>query len=290
MSSDNGLMGAAAYRKPGVPYYLTQGAEIVAPTIRAPIQLKSADEGGEAILTCGGLSAGVPGPYTGSISLQPGPSSSGTAKAGLTVRSGTVGTIVEIGANAEGPNSLFIAGASGVSQVYDETYNQPVSLQPITKTTTNPNLTPANPEEILRSGQAGVAAAIAAPGTIFNVFTVPRTGAYMVQTQISIGNAGATNTVVIPSTLVGGVPIWKSIALGLQEFGTVIPVPYAGFEVIGGDFYADQAFAGNSLVTKTYTSVAILSAATSYAIVLNAEAGWNIGSGGQIKTELIAMC
>ena len=290
MSSDNGLMGAAAFRKPGVPYYAeSQNPVIRQPTLVSPVALQNPAATSTGFLTVGSAAEGV---YEGAISIQPGPNSLNPTgnQVGITVRASTLGVNVEIGDNAQSDNFLYIAGPSGVAQVYDEKYNQPVSLQAITKTTTNPNLTPANPEEILRSGQAGVAAAIAAPGTIFNVFTVPRTGAYMVQTQISIGNAGATNTVVIPSTLVGGVPIWKSIAIGLQEFGTVIPVPYAGFEVIGGDFYADQALAASSLVTKTYTSVAILDSTTSYAIVLNAEAGWNIGDGGQIKTELIAMC
>jgi hypothetical protein len=169
-------------------------------------------------------------------------------------------------------------------------YNQPVALVPITQVQTAPLLTPTNPEEVLRGGQAAIAAAIATPGSQFNIFTVPRTGAYMIQTQISIGNTGVGNTVVIPSTLVGGVPIWSSVSLGFQIQGTATTVPYASFEVIGGDFYGDQAFANSSLITKTYTSVAFLTAATNYAVILNCAAGWNIGSGGQIKTELIAMC
>jgi hypothetical protein len=288
--STNGLLGAAAFRKVDVPYYLQEGAELVAPTIRAPIQLKSPDENGEAVLQVGGFTGGVAGPYTGALFLEPGPSSAGTAKAGIAIRSGAAGTIVEVGANAEGPNTLGIAGASGVAQVYDEIYNQPVQLQPITKVQSAPLLVPANPEEILRGTQAAIAAAIATPGSQFNVFAVPRSGAYMIQTEVSVGNATAVNTVAIPSTLVGGVPIWKSISLGFQIQGTVTAIPYANVEVIGGEFYADQAFAGNSNITKTITSVAILQAGTNYAVTLNAETGWNIGDGGQIKTELIAMC
>jgi hypothetical protein len=290
MSSNNGLMGAAAFRKPGVPYYLQEGAEIVAPTLVSPLQLKSADEGGEAVVAVGGLAAGVAGPYTGAIFLEPGPSSAGAAAAGLAIRSGAGRTIVEVGADAESSALLYIAGPSGVGQVYDEVYNQPVALQPITKVQTAPLLTPANPEEILRATQPAIAAAIATPGSQFNIFAVPRSGAYMVQTEIAIGNATAVNTVAIPSTLVGGVPIWKSISLGFQVQGTVTAVPYASFEVIGGDYYGDQAFAANGIITKTFTSVAILQAGVNYAVTLNAEAGWNIGDGGQIKTELIAMC
>lgn len=290
MSSNNGLMGAAAFRKPGVPYYLQEGAEIVAPTLVSPLQLKSADEGGEAVVAVGGLAAGVAGPYTGAIFLEPGPSSAGGAAAGIAIRSGVGRTIVEVGADAESSALLYIAGPSGVGQVYDEVYNQPVALQPITKVQTAPLLTPANPEEILRATQPAIAAAIATPGSQFNVFAVPRSGAYMVQTEIAIGNATAVNTVIIPSTLVGGVPIWKSISLGFQIQGTVTAVPYASFEVIGGDYYGDQAFSANGLITKTFTSVVILQAGVNYAVSLNAETGWNIGDAGQIKTELIAMC
>jgi hypothetical protein len=261
----------------------------VAPTIRAPIQLKSPDENGEAVLQVGGFTGGVAGPYTGALFLEPGPSSAGTAKAGIAIRSGAAGTIVEVGANAEGPNTLGIAGASGVGQVYDEIYNQPVSLQAITKQQIAPLIEPANPEEVLRGGQAAIAAAIATPGSQTNFFQVPRTGAYMVQTEIAVGNAGVPNTVVIPSTLVAGVPIWKSISLAFAVQGGP-SVPYASFEVIGGDFYGDQAFASNSFITKTFTSVAILTAGVQYYVALNCEAGWNIGDGGQIKTELIAMC
>jgi hypothetical protein len=111
----------------------------------------------------------------------------------------------------------------------------------------------------------------------------------MVQTEIAVGNAGVPNTVVIPSTLVAGVPIWKSISLSFGVQGGP-PVPYASFEVLGGDFFGDQAFASQSFITKTFTSVAILTAGVQYVVTLNCEPGWNIGDGGQIKTELVAMC
>lgn len=290
MSSDNGLMGASAFRKPGVPYYLTQGADIVSPTLVAPVHLKSADGRGEPVIDVGGFVAGAAGPYTGAIFLEPSASSAGNAKAGLAIRSGATQTIVEVGSDAEDAALLYVAGPDGVAQVYDEKYNQVVSLTPIDMIQVNPNLTPSNPEEVLRAGQAAVAAAIATPGSQFNIFQVPRSGAYMIQTEIFIGNAGASNTVVIPSTIVGGVPIWKSVALSFSVQGTVNPVPYASFEIIGGDFYGDQAFAASSGISKTFTTLALLTAGVNYAVTLNAGSGWNIGDGGQIKTELIAMC
>lgn len=286
-ASDNNL-----YLRAGQPLVVPSGSTLI-----SAVNLKAADLSTTGAIFVNGDAAGA---YKGAIDIQPGiNATSAQAGNGITIRTtagaapGSAATTVEIGANAQGPNHLYIAGTNNggeVGEVYDDVYNQPVSLQPMTMVQTNPNLTPANPEEVLRSGQAGIAAAIAAPGTLFNVFQVPRSGAYMVQTEIAIGNAGPANTVVIPSTVVGGVPIWKSISLGFQVQGTVTPVPYAGFEIIGGDFYGDQAFAASSLITKTFTSLAILQAGVNYAIVLNAEAGWNIGDGGQIKTELVAMC
>lgn len=293
MANKNGLCAPEAYAAPNNPYYAS--SQLRSPTLVSPITLQAAAAEGTlavpAEIYVDGTNA-ISAAYVGAVNITPGGNAaSATPGAGITVRTAAgPSTIVEVGANAQGPNLLYIAGASGVGQVYDEVYNQPVSLQPLTMVSTNANLTPANPEECLRSAQAGVAAAAAAPGTIFNVFRVPRSGAYTIQTEIAMGNAGPTNTVVIPSTVVGGVPIWKSISLSFQVQGTVIPVPYASFEVLGGDFYGEQAFAASSLVSKTFSSVAILTAGVNYAVVLNAPAGWNIGDAGQIKTELIAMC
>jgi len=293
MANKNGLALPQAYAAPSKPFYAEAGenAVIVSPTLQSAIKLAADPVNGaldiNGAIYVDGADAGA---YAGAINIVPGSTAGGVA-AGITIREAAgPSTIVEIGANAQSNNLLYIAGASGVGQVYDEVYNQPVALVPITQVQTAPLLTPANPEEVLRGGQAAIAAAIATPGSQFNIFTVPRTGAYMVQTQIGVGNNVPTNSVVIPSTLVGGVPIWSSLSLGFQIQGTATAVPYASFEVIGGDFYGDEAFAGNSQLTKTYTSVAFLTAATNYAVTLNCAAGWNIGTAGQIKVELIAMC
>ena len=293
MANKNGLALPQAYAAPSKPFYVEAGenAVIVSPTLQSAIKLAADPVNGaldiNGAIYVDGADAGA---YAGAINIVPGSTAGGVA-AGITIREAAgPSTIVEIGANAQSNNLLYIAGASGVGQVYDEVYNQPVALVPITQVQTAPLLTPANPEEVLRGGQAAIAAAIATPGSQFNIFTVPRTGAYMVQTQIGVGNNVPTNSVVIPSTLVGGVPIWSSLSLGFQIQGTATAVPYASFEVIGGDFYGDEAFAGNSQLTKTYTSVAFLTAATNYAVTLNCAAGWNIGTAGQIKVELIAMC
>jgi hypothetical protein len=274
-----------------VSYYLTTGANqvITQPTLISPIALENSDKSSIGYITVGTEAEGV---YEGAVSIQPGPNSLNPVgnQVGLTIRATTLGVNVEVGDNAQTDNLLYIAGPSGVGQVYDEVYNQPVSLQPLTQVQIAPLLTPANPEEVLRGGQAAIAAAIATPGSQLNIFKVPRTGAYMIQTEITVGNNVPTNSVVIPSTLVGGVPIWSSISLGFQIQGTVTSVPYASFEVLGGDFYGDQAFAGNSIITKTFTSLAILTAGVNYAVTLNCAAGWDIGTAGQIKTELVAMC
>jgi hypothetical protein len=282
--SDNNL-----YLRAGQPVVLPSGS-----TLTSAVNLKAADGSSTATLNVQGLADPV---YQGAINLRPGINASSAASGqGLTVRTiaggvaGSAATNVEIGTDGQGPNYLYIAGLSGVGQVYDEVYNQPVTLQPITKVQTDPLLTPANPEEILRCGQPAIAAAGLAPDPpISNFFTVPRTGAYTIQTEVAVGNQGVGNTVVIPSTVVGGVPIWESIGLSFRVQGGA-SLPYASFEVIGGEFYGEQAFASNSFITKTYTSIALLTAGVTYVVTLTAGANWNIGTAGQIKTELISMC
>jgi hypothetical protein len=121
---------------------------------------------------------------------------------------------------------------------------------------------------------------------------VPRSGAYIMQTEIRMGNnSAAPNTVVLPSVLVGGVPVWESLQLSMQEFGTVTLVPYSTFEVIGGDFQAVDTFESGGLTFRTYSTVVILDATKVYTVgLVSGDAAWNIGSAGQIKVELIAMC
>lgn len=284
--------------EPSASYYLRSGDALAPGTVLTnPVPIKSTDGSTTANIFVSGAAAGA---YQGAINIQPGANAGvpGGVGDGVTIRTTAgpgpvpnVATTVEIGANAQSPNHLYIAGSQGVGEVYDEVYNQPVSLQPITQVQTAPLLTPANPEEVLRCGQPAIAAAIANPGSQFNIFTVPRSGAYMIQTEIAVGNQGVVppQTVVIPSTIVGGVPIWESISLSFAVQGGS-SVPYASFEAIGGDFYGDQAFTSQSFITKTFTSLAILAAGVNYVVVLNAGAGWNIGSSGQIKTQLIAMC
>lgn len=294
--STNGLAGSSAHRKVDVPYYLSQGASgsvLRQPTLVSAIDLESADGTAAAQLSVVGLE-GTPAAltvYSGSIGLRPGTSSLGAAPAGVNIRSLANGVAVEVGTDGAGiVNTLGVAGATGVAQVYDEIYNQPVQLQTITIVASDPDCTPTGGAEIFRCTQAAVAQAGA--GTVqFNRIQVPRSGAYVMQSEIRMGNGAGANTVVLPSAIVGGIPIWNSLALGMQEFSTVIAVPYSQVEVIGGDFAAIDTFASNSLTIKTYSQVLILDATKEYAITLAANsAAWNIGDAGQIKVELIAMC
>jgi len=260
------------------------------PTLVAPVAIQPADESVSANIYVRGASETV---YRGAITIAPGANSSIPASqgAGITVRTGAgPSTIVEIGNNAQGPNLLSIAGASGVGQVYDEVYNQPVALQTITIVASDPDTTPTGGAEIFRCTQTAVAQAGA--GTVqFNRIQVPRTGAYTLQTEIRMGNGAGANTVVLPSTLVGGVPVWNALFLGMQEFSTVIAVPYSSVEVIGGDFQAIDTFESNSLTIRVYSQVVFLDSTKVYAITLGSNSSlWNIGSAGQIKAELIAMC
>ena len=277
-------------------YYLSNGASNVVlrePTLLTPVNLQSATEDANEvpaeIVTRGADHPSAP--YVGAIGLNPGGNVAAPDGAdGLTIRATATGVALEVGTNAQAVNQLLIAGPSGTGQVYDEVYNQPTQLQTITIVASDPDCTPTGGAEIFRCGQAAVAQAGA--GTVqFNRIQVPRTGAYMMQSEIRMGNGVGANTVVLPSNVVGGVPIWYALQLSMQEFGTVIGVPYSSFEVIGGDFQAIDTFESSSFTIKTYSTVVFLDSTKVYAISLASNsAGWNIGTAGQVKVELIAMC
>lgn len=304
MSSDNGLIGASAYRKPGVPYYIENVTDpvLLEPVLIAPVTLRSADRAANAELTVGGLAAGVAGPYTGSIQLNPGASSAGAAAVGVNVKSAANGVSVEIGTDAATNNQLFIAGPDGLSEVNDGTYNQPVKFLPIAiNAVSNPvfNRDPANTSEILRCSQAGIA--YLNGGGLGNVsFQVPKAGFYTLLTEIRLQN-GATPTIAIPAQQAGGVlvqpAIFGSIELNLSfaSGGGVVVVPYGTLEYSGGSMYNSNCFEANQGYTSTSANTYYLVPSVIYSLSLLAYNGaspngqWNIGENGQIKAEMICL-
>jgi hypothetical protein len=149
-------------------YYLKKGDPIVAPLIEQPLYIEADDQTTNATLFVSGASAGA---YQGALNLQPGVNTSSIAfpGAGITVRTAAgPSTIVEVGSNAQANNLLYIAGSSGVSQVYDEKYN------PVIKSTAVASSSGALP--------------ISPTGFAFN-YTPTKTGAYMIQVNINIRNA-----------------------------------------------------------------------------------------------------
>jgi hypothetical protein len=303
MSNLNGLLPpSVTHSSPQNAYFARKVApELTRPTLIAPITLQSVEAEGvlavPAAITVPGPTHATPA-YVGAVKITPGGNvAAEDGSAGIVIRAAAgetpsipASTILEVGTDGEAPNQVLIAGPDGLSEVYNELYNQPVALQTITIVASDPDCTPTGGAEIFRCTQTAVAQAGA--GTVqFNRIQVPKTGAYMMQSEIRMGNAGVTNTVVLPSTLVGGVPVWNSLALGMQEFSTVIAVPYSSVEVIGGDFQAIDTFASSSLTIKTYSQVLFLDSTKVYAITLAANSNlWNIGDAGQVKVELIAMC
>lgn len=298
MSSDNGLIGSSAYRKPGVPYYMQEGAEVVLrqPTLVAPITLESFDEAAQAIMTVRGLTAGVPVPYTGGVSINPGASSLGTAPAGLNIHSIANGVAVEVGTDTATANTLSIAGPAGLARVYDETYNQPVALQPITMVSVNPLCAPAagNTSEIFRCGQAAVAAADSGLGQA-NQFRVPKTGFYALQMEVSLfnGPAPAPPAINVPAIVSGGIDVYGSMELTIAESAVVIP--YGTREIVGGSIFSSDCLLADNGFDSTFQALYLLDATKTYVFVLSVSrpagsSAWNIGPNGQIKAELIAMC
>ena len=106
-----------------------------------------------------------------------------------------------------------------------------------------------------------------------------------------MGNGAGANTVVLPSTLVGGVPVWNMLELVMSEFSTVNVVPFGVTEIIGGDFQAIDTFETNSFTSRTYSTVVFLDSTKVYAIgLVSNSALWNIGTAGSISANLVAMC
>jgi hypothetical protein len=135
------------------------------------IDLESADGTAVAQLSVVGLEGSPPAlsVYSGSIGLRPGTSSLGAAPAGVNIRSLANGVAVEVGTDGAGiVNTLGVAGADGVSQVYDQLYNPVIN------------------------GTAVAAVGGALPGTPATrsfIYTPDKTGAYMLQVNVNIRNA-----------------------------------------------------------------------------------------------------
>jgi membrane-associated protease RseP (regulator of RpoE activity) len=289
INMDNGLICPEAYSNPQTSYYADADTAIIAPTLVSPITLEAADRTSAAFLTVGGAAEGV---YQGAVSIQSGANGvQADTQVAITARSAAAGAIVEIGDNAQASNLLYIAGAQGVAQVYDEKYNQPVSLQPITLSATSPLAQPivGNVGEIFRCSQAGVAAsAVNAIGTNFQV---PRTGWYCLQIEMKLQNAvaPAAPDINVPIVAAGGIDIGQTLSWAVIQ-GSVVE-PYGLLETVAQEFAAADILVQGGNVVRQYVSQHLLAAGTTYTFTLKSSSAlWNIGSGGVLKAELIAMC
>lgn len=220
--SDNGLLAPqATYGAVTTSYYATKEEvqqSLIEPTIQAPITLTSADGISSAEILKRGLVGGVPGVYTGSITLNPGSSSEGAAPAGLNIRSIDNGCSVEVGTDAADANYLYVAGPQGTSEVYNPKYNQVIKETPV-----------FNFSFTLNSS---------APGTAVHQipFTVDISGAYMLQVDVNLYNADA-----IPNLPVSGLPAgaleWTVTSAGGET-------QYMSSTLIGSDFVKANQLAG----------------------------------------------
>lgn len=183
-ANTNGLLApTATYGALSSSYYaLASGGTIVQPTlvqptVIQPLRIKAADASGStATIYVDPLTSGA---YQGAVNITPGGNAFVPAgSAGITIRAApggglaTASTIVEIGTNGEGPNELYIAGAQGVGQVYDEVYNPPV-----------------NPIAVASS--TGSLPITTIPRGFAFSYTPDKTGAYMLQVNVNIRNADA---------------------------------------------------------------------------------------------------
>lgn len=175
--------------EPSAAYYLRKGDPLAPGTVLTnPVPIRATDGSSTATIYVNSLS---PNPvYQGAINIEPGANAGvpGGVGDGITIRTtpgtagqgGGVATTVEIGANAQGPNRLYIAGLQGVGEVYDEVYNTPIKQTAI-----------VNEQTTLNS---------AAPATATRQFTfeAPKTGAYMLQIDINFFNVDTTPVISVP--------------------------------------------------------------------------------------------
>ena len=296
MANVNGLIAPPAYKNPEVPYYLVDdaGTVINQPTLVSAIDIESTDRTASAQLSVVGLEGSPPAltVYSGSIGLRPGTSSLGAAPAGVNIRSLANGVAVEVGTDGVGiVNTLGVAGADGVAQVYDELYNPAVSLKALTLSSTNPLCAPVvgNVGELFRCSQAGVlASATAGVGTNFQV---PVSGWYSLQIEINLGNAPAPAApdINVPITPVGTIDIGETLTFVVAQ-GVVVQ-PYGAHECVSSEFLASAITQQGGNVIRQYVSQHLFAAGTTYTFTLRSSSAlWNIGTNGQIKAELIAMC
>jgi hypothetical protein len=300
MANLNGLMLPQAFSAPNTPYYLDAAEPVItAPTLVSPIKLAADPDNGslaeDGVIFVDGTNAGG---YTGAINIVPGVNETvaDEAGAGITIRTtagagGTAATTVEIGTDTQGPNYLYVAGALGVSEVYNPLYNAAVSIKEITLSATNPlcEPDPDNTGEIFRCEQDGVAAAaITAIGTSF---TVPETGWYALQMEVKLGNAPApaATSINVPITVApGGVNLGETLSFSLLQ--GVVGEPYGLMEVVSSEFVVSEILVQNAITVRNYCSMHFFNADNTYRFTFKpSSALWNIGATGQIKAELIAM-
>jgi hypothetical protein len=274
--------------------YLIKGQPLPSGTgLTNPVPIKSTDGSTNATLYVIGAEDAV---YQGAINIEPGANATvpGGVGEGITIRTiagtaaGTVATAVDIGANAQGANHLYISGLSGSSEVYDEVYNPAIKSAAI-----------VNVETSLNS---------AAPATAQRqfTFTAPKTGAYMLQVDINYFNINTTPTISVPVfSGVDQVGLFNEPGGAIEWTLTTLP-PQAAGEVP----FMSSTIAATSLIKQaqllsvaepmdfTVSNMGFLTAGSDYNInlyaikpnpaVSPAVAGdWNLSD---IRVRLIQMC
>lgn len=257
-------------------YYILKGQPIDAPVLVNPVKIEATDDTTNATIFVNGASSGA---YQGAINIEPGANGvSATPGDGITIRTGAgPSTIVDVGANAQGPNLLLISGASGSSQVNDGIYNPVVKSAPIFEETFALDST-------VNNGLKQIS------------FTVPRTGAYMLQININLANADLIPT--LPSGLPGGAIEWTTTT-------TAIPAPNNEVQylssTLSGDIFTKASQVGPVAEPMDYVFSSLgffqtLDVGQNYSFNMYAllplvggvpTSRWNINS---IKARLIQMC
>lgn len=218
----SGLIGPPAYANFRTPYYLSKTDKLTNDLI-SPVEIFTSDLSNSAEIVVNSS----PANYNGSITLITGENVNGPPMVGMTLRtSGENEATIEVGDNVQ-DNKLMIAGASGLSQVFDAVYNPPTGVQVV-------NILGPDPTDNYPNGWLSDSPA---DGTIFSSggsasFNVPKTGLYMIQSSIMMApatvSAGGSasgafslqitvNTFGTPFNPVGGIVIGQPTPLSANE-------------------------------------------------------------------------
>jgi hypothetical protein len=114
--------------------------------------------------------------------------------------------------------------------------------------------------------------------------------------EVNLTNAPApaVPNINVPAVVSAGIDVYGSLGFSMTDGGVTV-LPYGAHEMVGAELFSSDCLVASGGVNKVHTGLYLLTAGTTYGFVMSASrpagsTAWNIGTNGQIKAELIAMC